>query len=130
MLVKHNEEQVYRVKVVTAFLKAGVPLSKIGAFQDLLEENAYYLTDQRNMLDYVPFILKDEENKILQEISEKNVSAIFDGTPRLGEALAVVLHFMDDDFSLKQHVIKVSNKRGDSQRAHHCAFCHVQYLSI
>ena len=119
MLVKHNEEQhlrgetlpeeqqVYRIKVVTAFLKAGVPLSKIGAFRELLEENAYRLTDRRSMLDYVPFILKDEENKIHQEISGKNVSAIFDGTSRLGEALAVLLRFMDDDFSLEQRLVRV-----------------------
>lgn len=119
MLVQHNkeqhlrgetlpeEQQVYRVKVVTAFLRAGVPLSKIGAFRDLLEENAYRLTDRRNMLDYVPFILKDEEKKICQEISGKNVSVIFDGTTHLGEALAILLRFMDDDFSLQQHLVRV-----------------------
>ena len=119
MLVKHNEEQhlrgetlpeeqqVYRIKVVPAFLKAGVPLSKIGAFQELLEENAYYLTDRRSILDYVPFILKGEENKIHQEISGKNVSAIFDGTSRLWEALALLLRFMDDDFSLEQRMVRV-----------------------
>lgn len=59
------------------------------------------------MLDYVPFILKVEENKIYQEISGKNVSAIFDGTTRLGEALAVLLRFMDDDFSLQQRQVRV-----------------------
>ena len=104
-LVKHNEEQhlreetlpeeqqVYRVKVFTAFLRAGVPLSKRGASRHLLEENACCLTDKRNIVDYVPFIHKDEENKICQEISRKNVFAIFDGTIHLGEALAVLLRF-------------------------------------
>lgn len=60
MLVQHNaqthqrgetlpqEQQVYRVKVVTSFLKAGVPLNKIDSFRDILEENAYHLTDRRN----------------------------------------------------------------------------------
>ena len=32
--------RVYRVKVVTTMLKAGVPLSKIDLFRDLLEEHA------------------------------------------------------------------------------------------
>ena len=49
-----EEQQVYRV---STFLKAGVPLSKMDSFRDLLEENAFRLTDRRNMQDYVPFIL-------------------------------------------------------------------------
>ena len=52
-----QEQQVYRVKVVSTFLKAGVPLNKIDCFRDLLEENALRLTDRRNMHDYIPFIL-------------------------------------------------------------------------
>ncbi len=119
MLIAHNQEQhlrgetlpeqqqVYRVKVVTTFLKAGVPLSKIELFRDLLEENAYRLTDRRNMLDYIPFILEDEEKSIRQEIKGKNVSVIFHGTSRLGEALAVLLRFMDDEFNLQQRLIRV-----------------------
>ena len=33
--------KVYRVKVVTATLKAGVPLSKIASFRELLEEHVF-----------------------------------------------------------------------------------------
>ena len=40
-----QQQQVYRVKVVSAFLKAGVPLNKIECFRDFLEENAHRLTD-------------------------------------------------------------------------------------
>ena len=55
-LRKHNEEshlvgenlpeqhQVFRVKVVRSFLRAGIPLNKINAFKDILEENGYRLT--------------------------------------------------------------------------------------
>ena len=85
MLVQHNsethqrgetlpqEQQVYRVKVVTSFLKAGVPLNKIDSFRDILEEKAYRLTDRRNMSDYVPFILKEEESLICREIEGKQL---------------------------------------------------------
>lgn len=119
MLVQHNDEthlrgetlpeqqQVYRIKVVTAFLKAGVPLSKIESFRELLEENAYRLTDRRNMYDYVPFILKDEENRIRQEIEGKQLSIIFDGTSRLGEALAMVVRFVNDDLSIHQRLVRL-----------------------
>ena len=120
MLIVHNKEeqlggetlpeqqQVYHVKVVTTFLKAGVPLSKIELIRDLLKENAYRLTDRRNMLDYVPFTLKDEKETIRQEIEGKNVSVIFDGISLLGkEALAILLRFIDDDFTLPQRLIRV-----------------------
>ena len=102
-----EQQQVYRIKVVTAFLKAGVPLSKIESFRELLEENAYRLTDCRNMHDYVPFILKDEENRIRQEIEGKQLSIIFDGTSCLGEALAIVVRFVNDDLSIHQRLVRL-----------------------
>ena len=89
-LSKHNEtkhlrgetlpeqQQVYHVKVVTAFLRAGIPLSKLDSFRDLLEENAYRLTDHQRMFDIVPFILKCEEEQIQEEIAGKHLSVIFD----------------------------------------------------
>ena len=39
-----EEVRVYRIKLVTSFLKAGVPLSKIDCFHDLLKENAFWLS--------------------------------------------------------------------------------------
>ena len=62
-LQKYNEEihlvgetlpeaqQVFRVKVVHTFLKAGVPLNKTNCFKDILEHNTYQLTDKRNLFD-------------------------------------------------------------------------------
>ncbi len=50
--------------VVTALLRAGIPLSKLDSFRDIIEENAYRLTDRRHMIGLVPFILKEEEAKI------------------------------------------------------------------
>ena len=78
-----------------------MPLNK-----DIQEENAYRLTDRRNMSDYVPFILKDEENLICREIEGKELSVIFDGTSRIGEALAIVLWFVNDDFFEQQRVVR------------------------
>ena len=45
-----EDHQVYCIKVVTAFLKSGVPLSKVESFRDLLDENAFRLTDRRNLI--------------------------------------------------------------------------------
>lgn len=59
------------------------------------------------MSDYVPFIIKDEENLICREIEGKQLSVIFDGTSRIGEALAIVLRFVNDDFSIQQRLVRM-----------------------
>ena len=45
--------KLWRVKVVTTFMKAGVPLAKVDHFRELLEENAYSLTDRRGICDLI-----------------------------------------------------------------------------
>ena len=59
------------------------------------------------MHDYVPFILKEEESRIRSEIDGQQLSVIFDGTSRLGEALAVVLRFVSSDWSVEQCLVRV-----------------------
>ena len=66
-------QKLYRVKVITAFLKAGIPISKIDSLCDLLEEHAYRLTDARGMFDIMPFVHSQEQQKIHKELSEKCV---------------------------------------------------------
>lgn len=118
-LAKHNEEQhlrgetlpeqqqVYRVKVVTAFLRAGVPLSKLDSFRDFLEENGFRLTDRRHVFDLIPFILKEEEARVRKEITGKDLSIIFDGTSRLGEALAVIVRFVGEEWTLEHRLVRM-----------------------
>ena len=62
------DRPVYHVKVVSAFLKAGVPLAKLDHFRDILEEHAYRLSDRRGMSDLIPFILLEENKRIKDEI--------------------------------------------------------------
>ena len=52
--------RVYRVKVVTTMLRAGVPLSKIDLFRDLLEENTYTLTSSIHLRQLIPLIHQEE----------------------------------------------------------------------
>ena len=101
------QQQVYRVKVVTAVLRAGIPLSKLDSFRDILEENAYRLTDCRHMFDHVPFILKEEEARLKNEVNGKHISVIFDGTSRLGEALVVIVRFIGEEWTLEQRLIRM-----------------------
>ena len=70
-------------------------------FRNLLEENAYRLTDRHYMSDLIPFILQQEQHCIQNEISGKDVSVIFDGTTRLGEALAIVLQYISPEWTIE-----------------------------
>jgi hypothetical protein len=51
------------------------------------------------MNELIPAVLEKEKNKledVLQGV--KQVSVIFDGTARLGEALAIIIHYVQDNF--------------------------------
>ena len=80
------------------FLRAGVLFEKIECFGELLEESAFRLVDKRYMylLDLIPFILKEKQARIKQEIADKHVSVISDGTLCLGEVMGVVLRFVHE----------------------------------
>ena len=113
------EQRVYRLKVVKTFLCAAVPLSKVDAFRDLLEENNFRLTDRRHMCDLIPFIITQEKADIKAEIVGKPVSVVFDGTThaRLGEAMAIVIRFVDNSFAITQRLIRLaSHKKHDRRR--------------
>ena len=55
--------RVYRVNVVMAMLKAGLPIYKIDCFRSLLEEHAFSLTSSSNLCQIIPFIQRDGEDK-------------------------------------------------------------------
>jgi hypothetical protein len=44
-----DNTRVYRVKVVQAFLRAGISLQKIDRFRELLEESAFSLSSSQHM---------------------------------------------------------------------------------
>ena len=100
------EQRVYRIKVVNVFLRSGVPLSKIQEFRSILEENGLRLSDRRHMADMIPLVLNKEKMRIKEEMSGKSVSVIFDGTSRLGEALAIIIRFVDSSWSIQQRLIR------------------------
>ena len=70
-------------------------ISKIDGFRDILEENAVHLAGRKSMSDLIPFVLNEEQRQIKAEIVGLSVAVIFDGTSRLGEALAIILRFVD-----------------------------------
>ena len=77
------------VRVITRALHTSTSL-RLHHFRDLLEVRAYKLADQRGMHDLIPFVAEEEHKQIKKEVEGRDVSVIFDGTTRLGEALAVI----------------------------------------
>lgn len=86
------------------FLKASIPLNKIDIFRDLLEENGQQLAG-RSLSDLIPFIRQEEVSCIVSELDDKKVAVIFDGTTRLGEAMAIILRFLDENWEVQQHLV-------------------------
>ena len=71
--VGDDSTRVHRVKVVTAILKAGVPLNKIDLFRDLLEEYRYALTSLTHLRQLIPFIHQEELSRIKREIHQHHL---------------------------------------------------------
>ena len=59
------------------------------------------------MFALIPFVLKEEEATIKNEISGKDLGVIFDGTTRFGEAMVIVVRFVGDCWTLEQRLIRV-----------------------
>jgi hypothetical protein len=58
------------------------------------------------MKDIIPSVLEKEREKIKAEIQNvQEVSMIFDGTARLGEALAIVIRYVQENFKPTQCLI-------------------------
>ena len=96
--------RVHRIKVVTAFLKAGVPLNRLDCFHEILEESVFRLTGCDNLCDYIPFVQQQEQKSVNDQINGRQVSVIFYGTTHVCEALVIVLRFVDEKWNLQQRV--------------------------
>ena len=60
------------------------------------------------MSDLIPFVLSEEKKLIKGEMEGLPVAVIFDGTSRLGEALAIILRFVDQSsFAIHQRLVRL-----------------------
>ena len=51
--------------------------------------------------------MSQEQADIKSEVSGRQVSVVFDGTTRLGEAMAIVVRYIDDSFTIQQRLIRL-----------------------
>ena len=54
------------------------------------------------MCDLIPLIIHKEHEQTKEEISGQQLSVIFDGTSRMGEALVIVVRFLDKGWQIQQ----------------------------
>lgn len=99
-------QQVYRVKLLT-FLHDAVPLSKVDCSGQILEENASQLTDRSHLANLIPFVRQEEYARLKEETKNKQVSVIFDGMTRVGEAMVIVLRFISQNWEAKQRLVRM-----------------------
>ena len=61
-------------------MKPGVPIAKMDCFRDLFKENALTLTSVPNMRQQLPFVLRQESDRVKTDICVRPISIVFDGT--------------------------------------------------
>ena len=101
------DSRVLRVRVVEIFLMSGIPISKIDCLRSLLEEGSCRLTHSSHLSEFIPIIYAEEKKRIKSEIEGHDISVIFDGSTRLGEALGIVVRFVSEG-CIKERLVKIA----------------------
>ena len=103
-----EDMRLYRYELVEALLKAGIPLSKVDSLRPFLEKYGHRLTTRSHLAEFIPTIHQKEIDFVKSEIAANSAfSVIFDGSTRLGEALAIVVRFIDKDWNIQQRLLKL-----------------------
>ena len=71
----------------------------------LLEEGGERLTSCQYLADLIPTVLQTERKFARATLEGKDIPVIFDGTTHTGEAFALVVRVVQDDFTAKQYLI-------------------------
>ena len=107
-------ERAYRLEVVEEFLRAGIPIGKIDMLRSLLEKNGQRLTASAHLGQYISIVFNQEVERIKNELTlpgqtsmTRDVSMIFDGSTRQGEAIAVIVRFLDNNWSIIQRLVRI-----------------------
>ena len=92
--------RLFRFEVVEAFLAwMKHHPAKVDALRPLLEKYGHRLTNRAHLSELIPAVLENEKDKLKKELKDvKEASVIFDGTARLGEALAVIVRYVQENF--------------------------------
>ena len=88
------------------------------------------LTSQSHPRKLIPSILQKEKETFKSELSEaKAVSTVFDGSTRLGEALGIIVRFVDSQWNVQQRLVRLQ-VLAKSLKAEELALCLIQVLTV
>ena len=125
-----DEMRLFRFDLVEAFLSAGIPLSKIDHLRSFLEKYGHRLTAHGHLSQIIPSIMEKEKETLKTELSlVDGCSVIFDGSTRVGEALAIVVRFVDDEWNVQQRLIRLQ-VLANSLKPNKLAQCLIQSLAV
>ena len=103
-----EDMRLYRYELVKALLKAGIPLLKVDSLRPFLEKYSHRLTSQNHLAEFIPMIRQKEIDFVKSGIAANSAfPVIFDGSTRLGEALAIIVRFIDKDWNIQQRLLKL-----------------------
>lgn len=101
-----KEVQEFRFSVVETLLGLGIPLNRLDkGLNALLARTGMRVTHSAGMRQYIPKVLEKELSLLKEELEGETFCLIFDGTTRVGEALAVVVRYCTADFHVRQRLI-------------------------
>ena len=100
--------RLFRFEVVESFLSGGIALAKVDALRPLLEKYGHRLTNRAHLSKLISAVPENEKLKLKKELKDvKEASVIFYGTARLGEALAVIVRYVQENFQPTQGLIRL-----------------------
>ena len=101
-----QEMRVYRFDLVENCLAAGVPLAKVDSLRPFLEKYGHRITSHSHLSEMIPAVLAKEKETLKSELSGANsFSVIFDGSTRLGEALTIIVRYINGNWNLEQRLL-------------------------
>ena len=125
-----EDMRLFRFDLVEAFLSAGIPLSKIDHLRSFLEKYGHRLTAHGHSSQMIPSIIEKEKKTLKTELSlVDGCSVISDGSTRLGEALAIVVRFVDEEWNVQQRLIRLQ-VLAKSLKANELPQCLTQSLAV
>ena len=111
---------LWRFDVMETFLGAGLAPSKIDALAGLLKGS---VPGSQEMRCFIPKVELFEMKRLRKEFEGQKVTVIFDGTTRLGEAIAILLRWCPKDFSgIQQRLVTFATTEKHMDGLELCAF--------
>ena len=57
------------------------------------------------MAQLIPVVPQEEIRKIREELTGREILIVFDGTTRIGEALVLIVRFLDSEWKIQQRLV-------------------------